>query len=387
MSRDLNDLLKNAGPRAVAPVPLDEVAARARRWRVQRFATLAAGLVIVLTSAVAAWAMLDPLQPESEHLSPGAGACGAGDRQVMVFLEDDITQAELQNLVDDLVDREEVAEAAYSSKDAAYEEFKEFHIDEPQYWENLPEDALPAYVRITLENAVSAEQRAQLIDDLGRYRGVDDVRDDSRFCREPEREGEERLVTVPDLVGLSLQRACEEAVEAELSLRVEGGRRRCRENAAITNQDPPPGTEVALGSEVVVVVSPSKKIPGAGRGALDQLDMELRLEAETVQAGSGVGSFLIIENRTDKPITDPECYLASPRFGIVEDLNAELWQAIVVDCGAEYTIEPGERERLRGPVFRAATQFGEPLEPGRYLAAAQFEGRSERLVVEVTVVE
>lgn len=387
MSRDLNDLLKNAGPRAVAPVALDAVAARARRWRVQRLASVAAGFAIVLTSAVGAWAMLDPFQPDTRRLSPGAEACGLDDRQVMVFLEDDITHVQLQILQEDMVGREEVAEVSYFSKEASYEEFKEFHSDEPQYWESLPEDALPAYMRVSLQDDVSDEQRARLMDDLQRYRGVAEV-GGNRLCDEERRREERRLVIVPDLVGLTFHEACE-AVEGKFILRIEGyGRAEdCNDKAVVTSQEPEPGTQLASGSGVAITLSPTKEVPGAGQGVLDDLDMELRLNAETVQAGSGVGSFLVIENRTDKPIIDPECYLGSPRFGIVDGPEAELWQAIVVDCGGKYTIQPGDRERMRGPVFRAATQFGEALEPGPYFAVVELRGRSERLVVEVTVTE
>lgn len=386
MSPDLNNLLKNAGPRAIAPVALDEVAARARRWRAQRLIGVAAGLAIVLTSGVGAWAMLDPLQPDGQQVSPGTEACDDGGR-VMVFLRDDITAAELQILEDDLAEREGIADASYSSKEAAYEEFKDFHIDEPQYWENLPKDALPAFIRITVEDNMSGEQRAQLIDDLRRYRGVDAVQHRSRQCGGREREHEERLVTVPDLAGLSLQRACE-AVEGQLTLRAEGvGRQECQGNAAVTNQDPAPGTQVLLGSEVVVVISPTKDAPQTDAGALDELYVELRLNKDSVEAGSRVGSVLIVENRTETPITDPECYLGSPSFGILKQADAELWQARVLNCGGPYTIAPGERQQSQGPDFAASTQTGEPLEPGQYLAVAEFRGRSERIVVQVTVVE
>lgn len=195
------------------------------------------------------------------------------------------------------------------------------------------------------------------------------------------------LVAVPDLIGVSFREACNN-VEGELILRVENSSttETCDSGSIVTAQEPKPGTHVEPGTGIAITLSPIKEPPDENDRVLDGLIIELRVEEEMVQPGATVRSTLIVENPTDEPIVDPQCYLASPTFGIVKSVDAELWQAHVVDCGARLTIAPGEMKRMTGPDF-IATDGMDPLEPGSYLAVVELRGRTERLSLPIEVVE
>lgn len=124
-------------------------------------------------------------------------------------------------------------------------------------------------------------------------------------------------------------------------------------------------------------------------GALESLTIELVLAEESVGAGGNLRSELVIENRSGEAVIDPECYIASATFGLVpaDDPDAELWGAIITDCGGPFRMEPGFKDRFSGPTFQATTPQGEPLAPGDYLAALKLRGRAERFLVPVEITE
>jgi cell division transport system permease protein len=72
--------------------------------------------------------------------------------EVSVFLEDGITQAQLNDIRDTLNDLEPVEEVKYVSKEQAYREFKELYRDQPALWENIDADVLPASYRVALSD-------------------------------------------------------------------------------------------------------------------------------------------------------------------------------------------------------------------------------------------
>ena len=93
--------------------------------------------------------------------------------EVSVFLLDDITEGELQELETTLTNMDQVEDVQYVSKQAAYEEFKEEWADQPEFYENLPEDALPASLRVKLTDAQYSEGVATLVNGAP---GVDEAR-------------------------------------------------------------------------------------------------------------------------------------------------------------------------------------------------------------------
>lgn len=93
--------------------------------------------------------------------------------EVSIFLLDDATEGEVQALTQTLTDMNEVTNVDYVSKADAFEEFKEQWADQPEFWQNLPEDALPASLRVKLTDAEYAEPVATVMEGAP---GVDDVR-------------------------------------------------------------------------------------------------------------------------------------------------------------------------------------------------------------------
>ncbi len=150
--------------------------------------------------------------------------------------------------------------------------------------------------------------------------------------------------------------------------------------------------------DTVVAESPSSESPDPATVMEIGDDRERRTETEVfgglsvelvvpsaVESGAEVPTRLRVANRSDGPLTDPGCALSSGRYALipVDDVSAELWVQPVVDCGGPYTYEVGAAEEYDGPGFIAASKLGEPLPPGRYLAA--WEVNDQRLEYPITV--
>ena len=93
--------------------------------------------------------------------------------EISTYLRDDATQNEIGALEEQITQMPEVQDVIYVSKDEAFDEFKEMYETQPEFYENLPEDALPASLRIKLENADDTESVAAAIEGAP---GVKDVR-------------------------------------------------------------------------------------------------------------------------------------------------------------------------------------------------------------------
>ncbi len=93
--------------------------------------------------------------------------------EISAYLRDNATQGEVDQLSGDLSQMPEVEDVIYISKDEAFEEFKETYSDQPEIWETLPRDSLPASLRIKLLDPDDTEEVASRMEG---YPGVDDVR-------------------------------------------------------------------------------------------------------------------------------------------------------------------------------------------------------------------
>jgi cell division transport system permease protein len=93
--------------------------------------------------------------------------------EISTYLRDDITDNERNSLVDEIANMPEVEDVTYVSKTQAFEEFKEMYESQPEFYENLPSDALPASLRIKLVDADATEEVAKRIEGAP---GVGDVR-------------------------------------------------------------------------------------------------------------------------------------------------------------------------------------------------------------------
>jgi cell division transport system permease protein len=93
--------------------------------------------------------------------------------EISTYLRDDATQNEIGALEEEIAQMPEVQDVTYVSKDKAFDEFKEMYETQPEFYENLPEDALPASLRIKLVDADQTEAVASAIEGAP---GVKDVR-------------------------------------------------------------------------------------------------------------------------------------------------------------------------------------------------------------------
>lgn len=93
--------------------------------------------------------------------------------EISAYLRDDATSGEIETLRDDISKMAEVEDVFFVSKQQAFEEFKQIYEDNPEFYEALDSNDLPASLRIKLTDADFTEQVASLIQ--GRP-GVDDVR-------------------------------------------------------------------------------------------------------------------------------------------------------------------------------------------------------------------
>ena len=93
--------------------------------------------------------------------------------EVSAYLSDDITEEERDALHTEVSELPQVQDVIYVSKEEAYEEFQQLFSRQPELYENIDEDALPASLRIKLHDAEDTETVAALM--TGRP-GVNDVR-------------------------------------------------------------------------------------------------------------------------------------------------------------------------------------------------------------------
>ncbi|HEY9558943.1 MAG TPA: hypothetical protein VIR58_19565 [Acidimicrobiales bacterium] len=132
--------------------------------------------------------------------------------------------------------------------------------------------------------------------------------------------------------------------------------------AAAGQADVPAETEVFGGLSVSLLVPPS------------------------VKTGGELNTTMHVENRSDSPVTDPGCQLSNTRHALipVDQPDADLWTVTMTDCGGPFAYEPGVVDDFTGPTFQAATNNGDPLPPGDYLAAWEMDGHRLEYPVEVT---
>jgi cell division transport system permease protein len=100
--------------------------------------------------------------------------------EISTFLRTDITAEEQEALSADIAEMPQVEEVTFVSQTEALAEFRELYKNQPEFYEFLNEDSLPASFRIKLQNADDTEAVAALI--RGRP-GVDDVRFGGQFVK------------------------------------------------------------------------------------------------------------------------------------------------------------------------------------------------------------
>ena len=101
--------------------------------------------------------------------------------EVAVFLLDDISGAQKERLTDKIANMPEVESAVYESKEEAYRNFKELFANQPELWQNVGPDALPASFRVKLADPEKFEVIAAR---LAGEPGIEEIRDQRELLRQ-----------------------------------------------------------------------------------------------------------------------------------------------------------------------------------------------------------
>jgi cell division transport system permease protein len=101
--------------------------------------------------------------------------------EVAVFLLDDVSGAQQRRLNDKIANMPEVESVVYESKEAAYRNFKELFANQPELWQNVGPDALPASFRVKLADPEKFEVIAAR---LAGEPGIEEIRDQRELLRQ-----------------------------------------------------------------------------------------------------------------------------------------------------------------------------------------------------------
>jgi cell division transport system permease protein len=93
--------------------------------------------------------------------------------EISAYLLDDASENEIQALSQQVAGYPEVENVAYVTKTDAYNEFVQMYRHQPEFYESLPKDALPASLRVKLTDAKYTEEVAARIEGAP---GIDQVR-------------------------------------------------------------------------------------------------------------------------------------------------------------------------------------------------------------------
>jgi cell division transport system permease protein len=93
--------------------------------------------------------------------------------EISAYLRDDASQGEIRALEQQLSEYSEVEDVTYVSKTQAYAEFKELYRNQPEFYEPIGPDDLPASLRVKLTDASYTEEVASRIEGAP---AVEDVR-------------------------------------------------------------------------------------------------------------------------------------------------------------------------------------------------------------------
>jgi cell division transport system permease protein len=101
--------------------------------------------------------------------------------EVAVFLLDDVSGAQQRRLNDKIANMPEVETVVYESKEAAYRNFKELFANQPELWQNVGPDALPASFRVKLADPEKFEVIAARLEGEP---GIEEIRDQRELLRQ-----------------------------------------------------------------------------------------------------------------------------------------------------------------------------------------------------------
>lgn len=155
----------------VPPLDVDTIIRRGERLRARRKAMFA-GLSVATVVAVVVGAFWVPLLSRPDPNMNVGPARLENTVDLNVYLDDGITPRQREDVSVAARSLEGVVTLRYVSKRAAFAEFKEIYRTQPEFWENLPPDALPARLVVTVESDIYVSDVSRALSALV---GVDEV--------------------------------------------------------------------------------------------------------------------------------------------------------------------------------------------------------------------
>jgi hypothetical protein len=180
MPSDIRDILRAGAAEPQRPAVMSTLMRRANRLRWSR-RVLAASTALVVAGGT--WAAAHTLNTDGFGRGSAPSGRDSGlcfrlqqiqqNTELSVFLRDDVTEAELLALLADLEGTPGVIEVTYVSREQAFEDFKELYNHQPEYYENLNSNALPASIGVDTEEGTDLGAIDAVFQGAP---GVDDVR-------------------------------------------------------------------------------------------------------------------------------------------------------------------------------------------------------------------
>ena len=156
MSAEIRALLTEVAPRPTRRLDAMSIQRRGNRIRLVRRA-LAAALALPLLGGLA-WAADSHWLGRPSSIAPAGDAdpvysspCEAASSDITVFLKDGASVSGIVDLEFQVRKVSHVKSVVYVSKPDAFAEFKAIYQDQPKYWRHLPVDALPASLRVDVD--------------------------------------------------------------------------------------------------------------------------------------------------------------------------------------------------------------------------------------------
>lgn len=155
MSAEIRALLSEAAPRPSRRLDAFSIQRRGHRIRMVRRA-LAVALALPLLGGLAwaadhsAWIGRSASIAPAGHAEPlSSSVCDASD--ITIFLKDGASASGIVDLKIKVGNVSHVTSVVYMSKPDAFEEFKTIYRYQPKFWRHLPVDALPASLRVDVD--------------------------------------------------------------------------------------------------------------------------------------------------------------------------------------------------------------------------------------------
>lgn len=175
MNQHLRDALRaeyDLAHDTLRPDGVAAVHATVARRRRRRTGAAAAVLALALTGGAAAWRLVPRDDPNRPALTV-AGSCSQPGFDGAVFLDGEVTEAQIDGVRQALIDSPEVYCLQYESREEAWERFKHQFRDAPELVAATKVDSMPVTFRFRVERTADAgqvEQRVRHLDGVSDYR-------------------------------------------------------------------------------------------------------------------------------------------------------------------------------------------------------------------------